>query len=793
MEFSIAALLANFTEDKLVAPKALEKKLDCNDATSQLKLQIALEALEKIGILVKDKGRYRRVAEDDVVEAKLRCSSKGFCFAIQDAEGSEDVYVRESHLSTAWNGDRVLVKIIKEGSRRRSPEGEVMLILERANPSVLARVKQTATPTGRVSYRAIPLDDRLLFELDLLANGTNLQEAIDHLVHVEVKRYPLGTHRPVGKVVQVLGSDAEAADDLDIVCCKHDLPRSFPAAVIKAAENLPSKLKKTDIKKRLDLRNSLTVTFSKNEEGETNTQNEAPQVPEENFSEGTAENELENEFDPTSFLCDPPIERALSIETLKSGGWQVAIHIADAAEYVQPETPLDREARKRGTSAHLGEKIIPVQPQILNDRCSLQPDTERLAFSILLTLDESGELTEYEIQTSVIHIDYQLSYEQAQAIIEPDSDAEDNPLSSALRPFLDQIRAASQAVRQTRLQRGAFELNLPDANSHFDDEGELGAFTTATPAQSAVSELVVLANQAVATHLQALGVPAIYRVQPMPDPADIQEFIKLSNNLGGELYLENEEEVLPLDFQRFTQQFADLKSERVLTYLLEDTMKPAVYSTTPKPHFGLALQDGYTRCTSPLSRYADLLVLRVLQAVFEQGRSSRTTRAKEKVNLHHSSCHGQITWNVLPPDLHHEFETEFAAAVVHLTERERVAEDAESDLQGLKKTGLMKERTGQTFQGLITGVQSYGFFVEIEVRPPESELLRVEGLVHVSSLKDDWYEYRSRQQTLVGRKNRNQYRLGDRVEVQVKSVDYYRQQIDLVAVGGGSQAFDDEE
>ncbi|WP_293132133.1 ribonuclease R family protein [Microcoleus sp. bin38.metabat.b11b12b14.051] len=793
MEFSIAALLANFTEDKLVAPKALEKKLDCNDETSQLKLQIALEALEKIGILVKDKGRYRRVAEDDVVEAKLRCSSKGFCFAIQDAEGSEDVYVRESHLSTAWNGDRVLVKIIKEGSRRRSPEGEVMLILERANPSVLARVKQTATPTGRVSYRAIPLDDRLLFELDLLANGTNLQEAIDHLVHVEVKRYPLGTHRPVGKVVQVLGSDAEAADDLDIVCCKHDLPRSFGAAVIKAAENLPSKVKKTDIKKRLDLRNILTVTFSKHELQFASTENQPAPTQEENFLSGTGENETEKEFDPTSFLSDPPIERALSIEILKSGGWQVGIHITDAAEYVQPETPLDREARKRGTAAHLGEKIIAVLPEILNERCSLQPDSERLTFSILLTLDESGELLEYEIQTSVIQVDYQLSYPEAEAILQADPDAEVHPLSSALRPFLDRINDASKAARQARIKRGAFELNLPDANSHFDDEGELGAFATAPPAQSAVSELVVLANQAVATHLQALGVPAIYRVQPMPDPADIQEFIKLSNNLGGELYLENEEEVLPFDFQRFTQQFAGLKSERVLTYLLEDTMKPAVYSTTPKPHFGLGLSDGYTRCTSPLSRYADLLVLRVLQAVFEQGRSSRTTRAKEKVNLHHSSCHGQITWNVLPPDLHHEYETEFAAAVVHLTERERVAEDAESDLQGLKKTGLMKERTGQTFQGLITGVQSYGFFVEIEVRPPESDILRVEGLVHVSSLKDDWYEYRSRQQTLVGRKNRNQYRLGDRVEVQVKSVDYYRQQIDLVAVGGGSQAFDDDE
>ncbi len=789
MEFSIAALLANFTEDKLVAPKALEKKLDCNDVTSQLKLQIALEALEKIGILVKDKGRYRRVTEDDVVEAKLRCSSKGFCFAIQDAEGSEDVYVRESHLSTAWNGDRVLVKIIKEGSRRRSPEGEVMLILERANPSVLARVKQTSTPTGRVSYRAIPLDDRLLFELDLLTNGTNLQEAIDHLVHVEVKRYPLGTHRPVGKVVQVLGSDAEAADDLDIVCCKHDLPRSFPAAVIKAAENLPSKLKKTDIKKRLDLRDILTFTFTKNQLEETESENIAETTQEEIISDFP-----KNEFDPASFLSNPPVERALSIETLKSGGWRVGVHIADAAEYVQPETPIDREARKRGTAPHLGDKIIAILPEILlDDRSSLIPDVERPTFSVILTIDESGELVEYEIQTSIIQVDCQLNYQEAETILESGSASTVHPLSSAICPFLNQVFAASAAVREARLKRGAFELNLPDANSHFDDEGELGAFAIAPRAQSAVSELVVLANQAVATHLQALGVPGIYRVQPMPDPADIQEFIKLSNNLGGELYLESEEEVLPFDFQRFTQQFAGLKSERVLTYLLEDTMKPAVYSTTPKPHFGLALQDGYTRCTSPLSRYADLLVLRLLQTVLEQGRSSRTTRAKEKVNLRHSSCHGQITWNVLPPDLHHEFETEFASLVVHLTERERVAEDAESDLQGLKKTGLMKERTGQTFQGLITGVQSYGFFVEIEVRPPESDILRVEGLVHVSSLKDDWYEYRSRQQTLVGRKNRNQYRLGDRVEVQVKSVDYYRQQIDLVAVGGGSQAFDDDE
>ena len=156
MDFSIAALLANFTDDKLVAPKALEKKLDCKDDISIRKLQIALDALEKIGVLAKDRGRYRRLSEDGVIEGKLRCSSKGFCFAIQDIEGADDIYIRESQLNNAWNSDRVLVKVTKEGSRRRSPEGEVKLILERSNPSILARVKQ-----GDQGFRAVPLDDRL--------------------------------------------------------------------------------------------------------------------------------------------------------------------------------------------------------------------------------------------------------------------------------------------------------------------------------------------------------------------------------------------------------------------------------------------------------------------------------------------------------------------------------------------------------------------------------------------------------------------------------------------------------
>ncbi len=758
MDFSIATLLAYFSDDKLVAPKALEKKL-APDEESLRRFQIALDALERIGVLEKDKGRYRRATEEGIVEAKLRCSSKGFCFAIQDTEGAEDVYIRESHLSTAWNGDRVLVKIIKEGSRRRSPEGEVYLILERANPSVLARIKQT-----KKGYRAVPLDDRLLFELELINDPQELSGAVDHLVHVEVLRYPIGVHRPMGRVVQILGSDAEDADDLDIVCCKHDLPRKWPDGALREAEAISSSLKKTDLKNRTDLRELFTISF-------------LPDLGNPEFSV------VREEERPVRYCVD----HAFSIEMTDSDQWQLGIHLADAAHYILPDTDLDREARKRGTAIFLADKYIPIYPPVLSgDRLALLPDHDRLAISIMITLDAAGRVLEYQIQPSVVRVNHQLTFEQAQAIL----DGEPSPLANPL----DNLLELSRAIRQIRLERGSFELNLPDTHCHFDDEGELGPMVLSSrlTAHAMISEVVVLANQIVASHLHTLGVPAIYRIQPPPESTDVSELAKLSNHLGNEWYLEEDEEVQPSDFQEFTEELATKRSERVITYLLEETLKPAVYSTTAKLHFGLALPC-YTHCTSPLSRYCDLQILRVLKTVFEEGRDRRSTRAKDRVDLGHSSCHGKIGWNVLPPEIQHELESQFTQLVVHLSERESVAVDAEEDLEGLKKTGFMKERTGQTFTGLITGVQSYGFFVEIEVQSPGGTTLRVEGLVHVSSLKDDWYEYRSRQQTLVGRKNRNQYSLGDFVEVQVKSVDYYRQQIDLVAVGGGSEALDDHD
>jgi ribonuclease R len=743
MEFSIATILSHLSADKLVPGKVLEKKLGCEEPEELEKLQIALDVLEKVGVVTREFGKYRRVIEEDVVEAKLRCSSKGFCFAIQDEEDADDIYIRESHLSNAWNSDRVLVKIIKEGTRRRSPEGEVKLIVERANPSVLARVIEDDG-----DYNAVPLDDRLLFELSLKQNGQSLEQAVNHLVHVNVLRYPIGQNPPIGKVVRILGSDAETAADTDIVSSKHDLPQEFPERVLQKAASLKPDLSPADLENRLDLRDLLTVTIE---------------------PESTKE-------------LDLFIENAFTLQKTEDNHWLLGVHIADVAHFVEPETHLDREARKRGTSVHLADKIIDLLPKAVQNCTSLIPEVDRLSISVFLTLDDKGQVIEYQIQPSVIRVDHQLTYKEVQSMIGAGSTKPELETTLALLNHL--FFELSPLVKAQRLQRGGFDISLDSITSYFKDEGRIGAIASysSLPVLSLMTELMVLVGKVVAEHLRELKLPAIYCTQAKPDWDELEDLLKLVTNLKLDFHLESEDELQPIDYYHLIQEFSKSDYEKVLHYLLLNSLKSDKYTQHPAPHFGLALPI-YTHCVSPGQRYIDLQIQRVLKALFEHGRDRRHSRVSKGVDLGSSTCHGEINWNVLPPPIQSNLEADLHSLITHLNEREKIAQDAESDLTGLKKAEKMKDCTGKVFSGLITGVQSYGFFVQIEDS-------LVEGLVHVSSLKDDWYEYRSRHTCLVGRKNRTAYRLGDTVEVEVKSVDYYRQQIDLVTVCGGSTAID---
>jgi ribonuclease R len=751
MKFTIAALLSQLSEDKLVAPKQLEKKLGCETESEQQQLQIALDALEKSNFLLKERGKYRRQERPELIEARLRCSSKGFCFAIRDDVEDEDVYIRESQLHGAWNGDRVFVKLTREGGRRRSPEGEVNLILERANSTVLACIRQEEE-----QFVAVPLDDRLLCELALQPEAdTDLTEAVNHLANVSVTRYPLAQFPAQGRITRVLGSSDDIAPAIEIVCCKHSLLREFPTEVAAAAAQIPSSLPTGLEGDRLDLRPSLLFAL------------------------------LPAEDVPTI------VDTAFSVEARAIGGWRLGIHTIDLSPFISADSALDREARRRGSTIYLGDTVLPLFPLSISSGIgSFVSGEDRLAISLLVELDVEGRVESYEIQPSVVRLRHLLNESQINEILE--RPAGRRSLPKAIKAFEDCFEALDQLIeigvflRRHRHERGGFEFTLPEptvggtplSNSldPFPDEGHQSAVLLDRPGspRACVREIAVLANELVGRHLQALGLPALYRLDRHPDITAVQDVLKLAASLDLSLP-EVEGEITPLAFQSVIAALGEGDVERVVLYLLKDTLKPATYSTQPGRNFGLALDQGYVHFVSPTRRYADFFTQRLLSTLFQDGRDRRSPRAKEGVNLRSSSCQGQVNWSVLPPAQETDFSETVAGLAAPMSDRDKQALEAETDWVGFKKAGYMKAHVGDVFPGVITGVQSYGFFVEVE------ELL-VEGLVHVSSLKDDWYEYRSRQQRLIGRKGRRQYALGDQVQVEVKNVDYYRQQIDLVVV-----------
>ncbi|WP_055074950.1 ribonuclease R family protein [Pseudanabaena sp. 'Roaring Creek'] len=738
MEFSINQLLDNFSDDKLVTPKAIEKKLGIgDDSKSVRRLQVALDALEKIGVLEKDKGRYRRIHEEGLVEGRLRCSSKGFCFAIQDVEGAEDIYVRESRLSNAWNGDRVLVRVTKDGVRRRSPEGEVRLILERSNPTLLSTVKFTDD-----SYRALPLDDRLLFEVELVPDEEtpDLSVAVGKLVHLEMVRFSLGNHLPLGRILQILGDDAESTNDIDLVCCKHNLPRRFSAKALTAAASLPRGVRKADLKHRLDLRKTLTVRI------------------------GNA--------------------AAISIAEVETG-WELGVHIPDVATYVASGSPLDLEAQKRLRSFFLGDTVLPMLPEM-----NVFNQPEYLTMSVLIKLDRDGNMLSFEIQPSAVLVRANLSYQRAQQILDGkvavDEDAPSQEIDTEVEELVHLIAKVGTLLQN---QSNAIRLVLPQIPSQEADEGVRGLTVIPLTLQisGSVMEVMILANKAIASHLHSLAVPSIYLHQIPPDQGKVDDWTKLLESIGIASKLENPEQLQIADLHRILGQVNQLEQEAtrdILKYLLLSMFKTNEYVLTPAMHFGLGLIDQpYMHGVFPQNHYGDLLIQRILHTVFEEGRDRRSIRIKDGVNLRSSSSHGQVNWSVLPPETERQLIEDLEAVVPKLNQADALYHRSIADLDGLRKAEFMRSHTGGNFFGIITSVQSYGFFVEIES-------LLVEGLVHVSSLKDDWYEFplingkgRARASTLlVGRRSGRQYCLGDRVEVQVKGVDYYRQQIDLVAV-----------
>jgi ribonuclease R len=738
MKFTVAALIDQLPDQDPLNLSKLEKALGLSSKTDKEQLRIALDALVKVGVLSESEAGVSRVADEGLIEARLRCSSKGFCFALRE-DGGEDIYIRDNQLNHAWNGDRVLVRVTREGGRRRSPEGGVQCILERSTTALLAHVEQQ-----NERLVAVPLDDRLLTAVELPASDAeHLRPADEAVVEVKVDRFPVGQFPPQGHVTRSLAVNAGPEADLDLLLTKHGL-RERPEAPKASGKAL-------DTKGRDDL-TALPTLLLQSWQG-----------------------------------SGAPILPAVSLETTE-GGLRLWLHTPAVAERVGFASPLDLHLRELGEALCVGSQWLPLLPDALSDEVGFKVGKANAALSVALELSPDAELLHYRFCRSLIQADGLVDNASLEALAERKPKARTTP--AALKtlkdqlPLLEQLITLAGQLRAQRLAGGSIDLDLtmPAIDGLGDlavpepDESRQGWLVQLDPAHSPAGllrELVLPAHRALGRHMAALELPAIYAHNPAPDAEAVNDVAKAALALEIPLELSADGNATA---QELAVAFAASDRCRVLQQQLREPLRPVTLAIEPGANVLAGETQAYAPWCCPALHYADLWNQHVLVLLLSEGKDRPSVRHKTRVDIAGDSSHGVIDWPLMAPSQLTPAEQGRSMALLQrLNGRSRFAADLQADALAMAQARQAEPLVGQTLTGVISGVQSYGFFVEV---PPSM----VEGLVHVSSLKDDWYEYRSRQNRLVGRKNRRSYMLGDPVEVIIQKVDVLRHQIDLAVV-----------
>jgi ribonuclease R len=737
MKFTVSDLLDQLSTSEGLAPAQLEKALGISAAEDQRKMRIGLAALERLALIEQGEEGLRRVESSELIPARLRCSSKGFCFALRDDAG-EDIYIRDHQLNHAWNGDRVLVKITREGGRRRSPEGSVQCILQRQTTRLLGHVERQGE-----RLVALPLDDRLLTTVALPeTDATHLAERDTHVVEVEIDRFPLAQFGPEGHVARSLPMNGGDEADLELLLVKHHLQEegSPPRLTLKAPVE----------KGREDLTGLPTLIFR------------------------------------PWLASDAPAMPALSLEA-RDTGWRLWLHAPSVAERLGLATAVDTWMREQGEAFALGRRWRPLLPQSLAKACAFSPGMEQSALSVALDLGPDGELEHYRFQLSRVRPLATLDEAALEALAERKPKA--RTLPAALKShkghleLLEQFVAVGALLRQRRLAAGSIDLDVPpppleslgDSLRPGPDAGREGWWVRLPEAHPSaiLREAVLVAHRALGHHMAALGLPAIFAVNPPPDPAAINEVAKAALALDIPLELSNDGNASAAEL---AAAFADTDRGRVWQQQIRDTLETTQLSDQSGAHALAGDPIAVAPWSCPSLHYADLFNQHLLVTLLTEGKDRPTVRHKTSVDLASDASHGSIDWPLLTPTQLAPFEDSLRhGLVLRLNGRRLMVGEFQADRLAMAQARSAEPSVGQTLPGVISGVQSYGFFVEV---PPSM----VEGLVHVSSLKDDWYEYRSRHSQLVGRKGRRTYMVGDPVEVVIEKVDVLRHQIDLSVI-----------
>ncbi len=747
--FTVAGLLEHLPEEGGLDSKKLEKILKLTKKGERQHLDIALNALNKLGILERNEsGEIKRTNDNSLIYARLRCSSKGYCFALRD-DGGEDIYIRDQYLNHAWNGDRVIVRITREGVRRRSPEGSVQCILERSSNNLLGLVEKDED-----GYLAKPLDDRILAYIQLPESDKNYykEDNEDNLVEIEIDNYPIAQFNAQGHVVKQHTLSGGYESDLELLLTKYnlELKDKFPRFSLKQPIQ--------KIRKDLTSQPSLILKSWESK--------------------------------------DSPTLPIVYIEPNK-GGFRVWIHSASIAERIVLGNNLDLSIRQSMESVCLGKKWSKLITESLKKETKFVEGENNEAITISIDINSSGEVLDWEFCLSIVKPVAVITPEQLDCLTSRKPNAKTIPnLLKPIKEHIDQIKSliyCSNLIRQSEKKYGIIELDLPIPK--FDNLTDLYWQNPATDLhqwklpiknedpQSLLSPLINTANRCWYNHSHNLGLASITLGAEDIDSNMLNDVAKSA--LALELELKLEEDGSP-SAPELALAFANSSSRRALDKLLKHTI--------PEPYFKLNLplnhndyEDIEKRSISninynydiqspwccPNVYYSDIVNQHIIVTLLKDGKTSLNARNKNKVNLGRMNCWNEIKWPLFTNSILNNINSIFTNQLFYqLNKKRRQSKSFRNGIICMAQARAAQGLVGTEIEASITGVQSYGFFVEI---PPSM----AEGLVHVSTLNDDWYEYRSRQNRLVGRKSRKTFQLGDLVRVKIINVDLLRNQIDL--------------
>jgi ribonuclease R len=683
-------------------------------------LRKTLRELERAGEIARiRKNRYILPGEADLVTGKLSIHPAGYGFLAPETPGEQDIYIAAENIGTAMHGDRVVARISRDQPYPRIKgrrEGRVIRILERAHDTMVGTLQRS-----RNFYYVVPDDPRFVHDV-YVRSPVDAQErrrsqtaaAIGDKVVVRLHPWESRHINPEGEIIEVLGPGSAPGVDMLSIVRKYHLPTEFPRNVLDEAARISEAVESRQLEGREDLRDQFIVTIDPDDA---------------------------RDFDD-----------AIQVEQLPNGGWRLGVHIADVAAYVEPDSALDREARRRGNSVYLPDRVIPMLPERLsNGVCSLKPGVDRLTHSVLIQFDKHGAAKSARFVRSVIRSAHRLTYKQAYGI-----------LKSAPRDQLgEKLHVAwelAALLRRKRFEHGALDLDFPEAKVWVDTEGHPTRLERVENDEShqLIEEFMLAANEAVARELKKRAIPTIYRVHENPDPeklAEYREFVLSFNYRVGDLTHRAE-------LQRLLASIGGKPEEQALKVALLKSLKRARYSPQPLGHYGLA-KANYLHFTSPIRRYADLVVHRSLGRDGTPLRSSpsRTTRRRSRSDTPYH------------PDI-----AEITSIAEHISATERNAADAEIDATQMKKLEFFQrqldQRKPQIFRAAVVDVRNYGLMVEL----PDA---LITGLVHVSSLMDDFYLFEPARRQLIGRRSRKRFSVGDQISVFVARVDAFKRQIDF--------------